>query len=261
MIWIGTSGYSFDDWTGSFYPPGTPSGERLNYYAKQFRTVEVNSTYYRLPHPIVLRKMEQKTPDGFRFMVKVHQDVTHKRILAPESVRAFLDLLSPLEEAGKFQGALAQFPWAFKCDSAALLHLEALREAMGERPVFVEFRHNSWAREETFDALQKLGLGFCAVDEPRLPGLFPPLVRETNGIGYVRFHGRNANNWWGRGGGDRYDYDYPDSELLEWVESIRELGSRTTDTYLFFNNCHAGRAARNAQRMGQLLDLDGFSGG
>jgi len=256
MIWIGTSGYSFDDWQGVFYPPGTRPGDRLSYYAHHFAAVEVNSTYYRLPHPIVLRKMEQKTPAGFRFLVKLHQDVTHKRSAEPETFRSFLEVIAPLKDAGKYHGALAQFPWAFHCNPENLAHLERIREGMGDDPVFVEFRHDSWAREETFETLRKLDLGFCSVDEPKLRGLFPPIVRETNGIGYVRFHGRNEKNWWGRGGGDRYDYHYSDAELLEWVDSIRELGSRTTDTYLFFNNCHAGRAARNARRMSELLDLE-----
>jgi uncharacterized protein YecE (DUF72 family) len=130
---------------------------------------------------------------------------------------------------------------------------------MGDAPVFVEFRHDSWACDETFAELRELGLGFCAVDEPRLRGLFPAIVRETNGIGYVRFHGRNAKSWWGKGGGDRYNYDYPDSELREWIAVIRDLESVTTDTYLFFNNCHAGRAAHNAKRMEELLELESGS--
>lgn len=255
MIWIGTSGYSFDDWSETFYPPDLPRGERLVHYATRFRTVEVNSTYYRLPHPVVLRQMERKTPAGFRFLVKLHQDVTHKRTDDPDHYRQFLECIAPLEETGKFYGALAQFPWGFQRTGANIDHLRRMRERMGERPVFVEFRHDSWAREETFAELQEEGLGLCSVDEPRLRGLFPPIVRETNGIGYVRFHGRNAANWWGRGEGDRYDYNYSDGELREWVDAILELGSRTTDTYLFFNNCHAGRAARNAARMSELLDL------
>lgn len=256
MIWIGTSGYSFDDWGGTFYPRGTKPGERLNYYATRFRAVEVNSTYYRLPSPTVMAQMERKTPPGFRFIVKMHQDVTHKRSADDAHYRSFLDVIRPIEDAGKFRGVLAQFPWSFRCTRGAVRHLEGIREQMGDRPVFVEFRHDSWVREGTFEFLQKTGLGFCVVDEPRLPGLFPPIVRETNGTGYVRFHGRNEQNWWG-GEGDRYDYDYSDAELLTWVDSITDLGSRTTDAYLFFNNCHAGRAARNARRMSELLGMDG----
>ena len=257
MIRIGTSGYSFDDWHPSFYPPDLPKGKRLDFYASRFRCVEVNSTYYRLPHPAVMHQMEKKTDRDFRFFVKLNQQVTHKGIAEEEHFRAFLDVIAPLEDSGKFCGALAQFPWAFRRTRDNIEHLRRIREHMTGRHLFVEFRHDSWAKEETFSELRELDLGFCAVDEPNLRGLFPPVVRETNGIGYVRFHGRNAKNWWGHGGGDRYDYDYSDRELGEWLEMIHELGSTTTDTYLFFNNCHAGRAAHNAQRMAELLDQTG----
>ena len=173
MIWIGTSGYSFDDWSGVFYPPDLPRGKRLDHYVQHFRTVEVNSTYYRLPHPAVLHQMEKKTPVGFRFIVKLNQDATHKKTTDPEHYRAFLDVIRPLEEAGKFYGALAQFPWGFKRTAGNRDHLLRIRDGMDGRPVFVEFRHDSWACDETFHELRAEGLGYCAVDEPELRGLFP----------------------------------------------------------------------------------------
>lgn len=256
MIWIGTSGYSFDDWHLSFYPPGLKRGQRLNYYVRHFKTVEVNSTYYRLPNPIVLRQMEKKTPPGFRFLVKLNQAVTHRGVCDRDHFRTFLEVIEPLEDEEKFYGALAQFPWTFRRTPQNLDHLRRIKDQMGDRPVFVEFRHDSWAKDETFTELTKAGLGFCAVDEPSLRGLFPAIVRQTNGIGYVRFHGRNAKSWWAKDGSDRYNYDYSDNELRQWITMIRELESTTTDTYLFFNNCHAGRAAHNAQRMAELLDQE-----
>ncbi len=255
MIWIGTSGYSFDDWHGVFYPPDLPKGKRLDHYVRHFRTVEINSTYYRMPHPAVMAQIVRKVPDGFRFMVKMHQDVTHRNVSDPAHFKAYLDLLAPFEERGTFHGALAQFPWGFRRSPQNRDHLRRIRDSMGARPVFVEFRNDSWAHEDTFRDLKGLDLGFCVVDEPRLNGLFPSIVRETNGVGYVRFHGRNARDWWGGDRGLRYAYDYSDRELLDWVGAIRDLASATTDTYLFFNNCHAGRAANNALRMAQLLDL------
>ena len=81
----------------------------------------------------------------------------------------------------------------------------------------------------------------------------PPVVELTSPIGYVRFHGRNSANWWGRGGGDRYDYLYSDTELRDWVAKIHDLAARAEKVYVFFNNCHAGQAARNAALMQQLL--------
>jgi uncharacterized protein YecE (DUF72 family) len=188
--------------------------------------------------------------------VKLNQEVTHRNRSDRAHFDTFLEVISPLEEAGKFHGVLAQFPWRFRRTPQNIDHLKRIRDRMGTRPVFVEFRHDSWAREETFDELREMGHGFCVVDEPKLRGLFPPLCRETNGTGYVRFHGRNADAWWARDGRDRYDYDYSDRELRGWIDMIQELDSWTTDTYLFFNNCHAGRAARNALRMEELLGLD-----
>ena len=91
------------------------------------------------------------------------------------------------------------------------------------------------------------------MDEPALPGLVPPVALATTADAYVRFHGRNAGNWWGRGGGDRYDYDYSEAELREWMGKIRELADKARRTYLFFNNCHAGQAARNAKLMQEML--------
>lgn len=256
MIWIGTSGYSFDDWHGVFYPPDLPKGKRLDFYVDRFRTVEINSTYYRMPHPAVMVQIVRKAPTEFRFMIKMHQDVTHKNISDAAHFEAFRRILAPFEETGTFHGALAQFPWRFQRNAANVDHLRRIRDAMGMRPVFVEFRHDSWACEGTFRDLRGMDLGFCIVDEPRLKGLFPSLVRETNGTGYVRFHGRNARDWWGGDRNLRYSYDYSDRELLDWVGAVRDLASSTTDTYLFFNNCHAGRAAANALRMSQLLDLE-----
>jgi len=289
-ILVGTSGYSFADWVGPFYPPGTRSGDFLAFYARQFDAVEVNSTYYRIPHPRVMEQMEKKTPAGFRFVVKLNQAMTHEGAREPALYQEFLAAIDPLKAAGKYDGLLAQFPWGFKCTPQALGHLEALRERLPGEPLFVEFRHDSWNRPETGPWLRERHLGFCAVDEPALESLMPPVTMVTAEDAYVRFHGRNAANWWGGSGrgargaapgrptavpaagtpqtslfaaasgsppppasGDRYDYDYAERELREWLGRIQELAQRARRTYLFFNNCHAGQAARNAKLMQELL--------
>jgi uncharacterized protein YecE (DUF72 family) len=281
-ILIGTSGYSFADWVGPFYPRGTRPSDFLAYYARHFDAVEVNSTYYGIPDPRVLERMERKTPPGFRFFVKLNQAMTHERVLEPARLREFRAAIAPLKAAGKYEGLLAQFPWGFRRTPANESHLSALRGALPEEPLFVEFRHDSWAGADLGDFLRSRQLGFCAVDEPALPGLMPPLVLVTGEDAYVRFHGRNARNWW-RGSpptaavagtvrpsaapppdrapapgarpvsGDRYDHDYSAGELAEWVHRVRELAELARRTYLFFNNCHAGQAARSAKLMQQLL--------
>jgi len=287
-ILIGTSGYSFPDWVGPFYPPGMRSGDFLGFYARHFDVVEVNSTYYRIPHPRVMAQMERKTPAGFRFVVKLNQAMTHEGSRSPALYDEFLATLAPLKDARKYDGLLAQFPWAFKRTPQALAHLEVLRERLAGEPLFVEFRHDSWNVAETGPWLRERQLGFCAVDEPALKGLMPPVTMVTAEDAYVRFHGRNAANWWGgderrpdagaqaapaeppwdlfhpaqparvtegkpRPSGDRYDYDYSAPELESWLARIQALSQQARRTYLFFNNCHAGHAARNAKLMQNLL--------
>jgi uncharacterized protein YecE (DUF72 family) len=274
-VFIGTSGYSFADWVGPFYPPRTKSADFLGYYATQFGCVEVNSTYSGIPEPRVLANMERKTPDAFRFIVKLNQAMTHEYSTEPALYSKFLEVLQPLKAAGKYHGLLAQFPWAFRRDDRAKAHLERLRERLPDEPLWVEFRHDSWMHPKLPAWLAERSLGYCAVDEPALPGLVPPVTHVTNGIGYVRFHGRNSAHWWdtaglprggvaadalasspgvkGRGGQLRYDYDYSEKELTEWVARINLLAKEAKQTYLFFNNCHAGQAARNAKLMEELL--------
>ncbi len=253
-IIVGTSGYSFDDWVGSFYPRGIRKGDMLKEYTKHFRGVEVNSTYYRIPHPAVLRRMEEKTPSDFEFVIKANQEMTHNQSKDGALYRQFKDAIQPIIDAGKFGGIIAQFPWGFKRTRENIEHLEFLKEKFQDFPLFVEFRNSEWITPDLFENLRSMGIGYCAVDEPRLKGLVPPIAEVTTDIGYVRLHGRNAKNWWG-GGGDRYDYLYTKDELKEWVEKIRRMAARAKKTFVFFNNCHAGQAARNAKLMKELLNL------
>jgi uncharacterized protein YecE (DUF72 family) len=254
-VMIGTSGYSFPDWVGPFYPKGTASNQFLPFYARNFPIVEVNVTYYRIPAPKTLEQMQRRTPPGFRFMVKLHGSFTHERQLETQPVQDFHAALAPLKTAGKYEGLLAQFPWGFRRNDKAERHLSRLRDAFPGDPLFVEFRHDSWADADVPDLLREKQLGYCMVDEPKLEGLMPPVVWRTTDDAYVRFHGRNADNWWaGRATGqDRYDYNYSEEELREWLRKIGEMAEQARRTYLFFNNCHAGQAARNAKLMQELV--------
>ena len=258
QILVGTSGFSFPDWVGPFYPAGMKSSDFLSFYSRRFDIVEVNATYYRIPPPKTLEQMERKTPDGFRFVVKLHQAMTHEGARDPALFRDFLACLEPLRVAGKFDGLLAQFPWGFRKSPANLVALKSLREQLPGDPLYVEFRNDSWTAPDVLLFLREQQLGYCIVDEPHLQGLMPTVLETTTPDAYVRFHGRNAKNWWARSGpegtaGDRYDYEYSREELTEWVKRVATLADRARRTYLFFNNCHAGQAARNAALMRELL--------
>jgi len=195
MIVIGTSGYSFPDWVGNFYPLHIERSRMLDFYAKQFPAVEVNATYYRIPPPSTMHAMERKTPPGFEFVVKTHHDMTHKQSLDPELHDSFQRAIAPLEDAGKLSGLLAQFPQGFHRTREHERFLLELKQRLPDAPLFVEFRHASWIADDLFPWLREHGLRFVSVDEPDLPGLLGVYSRATGDLAYVRFHGRNKRTW------------------------------------------------------------------
>ncbi len=254
-IRVGTSGYSFADWVGPFYPPGTRSGEMLGFYQHHFNTVEINATYYRIPPPRTMASMAERTPDDFAFMVKLPGPMTHKRDRDLGAVTAFRDALSPLVEAGKCAGLLAQFPYSFKHNPQNEDHLRWLTDVLPGTSMFAEFRHASWDLPDLDQRLDDLGLGFCAVDEPALAGLFPRRALQVGDTAYFRFHGRNARDWWS-GGAQRYDYLYAEAELEQWTELVRNIAEQAKQTFIFFNNCHAGHAVINARMMEEMMGIE-----
>lgn len=251
---IGTSGYSFQDWKGRFYPPDLPDGKMLLHYAGHFSCAEVNSTYYRIPHPKVFYHMVQKVPAGFEFVVKVHSDVTHKRENPESSLDKLALAIQPVVDEGMFRGYLAQFPYSFKNRQPNRQYLARLSHLTDRHPLFVEFRHASWNTPPLYDFLRQHHLNYVNVDEPALPNLLPPQAITTSETGYVRFHGRNAAAWWNKDKGDRYDYLYSQDELVNWHKNIQGMLDRVEKLYLFFNNCYHGQAAQNALEMKALFD-------
>jgi len=258
MIHIGTSGYSFKDWKGTFYPVKITSAEMLEFYSRHFKVVEINATYYAILKPRIFENMAERTPEDFRFIVKANSGMTHERTDNESVFHQFEDSIQPLVEAGKLKGILAQFPWSFKNDERNRKYLRTYKDRLPEYPLIVEFRHISWITEPLFGFLRELGISYCAVDEPNLPGLVPPKVMITTDPGYVRFHGRNEKTWWAGDSSQRYNYLYSEQELKEWVPKIKQLAASTQETYVFFNNCHAGQAAKNAKTMQDMLQPDLF---
>ena len=259
MILVGTSGYSYDDWRDGFYGSDIKRRDFLSFYARHFPTVELDFTYYRMPDARTLAGIERKTPEGFLFCVKLHSSMTHEipaeRAEMLTNERLFSEAVRPLVAAGKLGCLLAQFPWSFRRSAANVDYLRGLVERM-RAPLVVEFRNREWAVAETYAELKEMGAGYCCVDEPALRGLMPRVTVATSRIGYVRFHGRNAAKWWDHEQPwERYDYLYSDEELSEWIPDLRRLGAETEMTFVLFNNCHAGKAARNAATMQTLLGL------
>ncbi|HEX74184.1 MAG TPA: DUF72 domain-containing protein [Dehalococcoidia bacterium] len=255
MIYFGTSGFSYDDWVGPFYPPDMPKREWLTYYAREFNTCEVNSTFYALPKPSSLKAMTEKTGDNFLFCIKANQEMTHQRKDNAPTFKSFCQVLEPVITAGKLGCILAQFPFSFGFNQHNWDYLGLFQERLGELPMVIEFRNAQWLRSEVFDWLSHRDLGFCCVDEPQLPNLLPPLAEATSKIGYVRFHGRNRAKWWQHEHAyERYDYNYTPQELSEWLPKIQKLNSVTEKTFVFANNHWRGQAVSTIRQLQMMRD-------
>ena len=255
MIYLGTSGFSYSDWVVNFYPDCMPKREWLTYYAREFNTCEINSTFYVLPRPSTLKTMEGKTGEGFLFSIKANQGMTHQREDNTSIFEAFCQILEPIITAGKLGCILAQFPYSFRFNHQNWNYLEFFKQQLGELPVAVEFRNAQWLRGEVFDWLRHLDLGFCCVDEPQLPNLLPPLAEATSKTGYVRLHGRNSAKWWQHEHAyERYDYSYSPSQLSEWLPKIQKLNSIAEKTFIFANNHWCGQAVSTIRQLRTMLD-------
>ncbi|WP_447975073.1 DUF72 domain-containing protein [Nitrospira sp. Kam-Ns4a] len=255
-IRVGTSGFAYRDWKGPFYPPRLPDAQRLGYYATRFDAVEINATYYAIPGPRSMEGLLRKVGDRFEFVVKAHQDLTHQRAQARDTLPRFLESLAPLAAARQLGCVLAQFPFSFPNMPANRDFTRFLVAGLAPHRVVVEFRHRSWVTDETMAWLREIGAGYCCVDEPRLPNLPPPRAEATADVGYVRFHGRNQARWWRHEKAEeRYDYTYSAEELAAWVPKIEHLAERTLRVYVFFNNHVRGQAPANAAALKAQLGL------
>jgi uncharacterized protein YecE (DUF72 family) len=269
---VGTCSFADEALTKHWYPKGVRSSEeRLRYYGERFSTVEVDSTYYRLPDEELVARWAERTPDGFVMHVKAFGLMTRHPVRAeqlppdlregapldergrvnrpPRELRAevfarFHRALEPLRAAGKLGGVLLQFPPYVVAKDVSRDYLAwAVGELRGDRAL-VEFRHRSWLDEEhraaTLDFLEELGAANVVVDAPKTEAknLVPTVVAATSPLAYVRMHGRNAGTWNVRGGSasDRFDYLYSEEELREWVEPLRGLGEEAEEVYVLFNN-------------------------
>jgi uncharacterized protein YecE (DUF72 family) len=261
-LYIGTSGFQYGDWVGEFYPQAISPQAMLPTYEKEkkLNAVELNFTYYTLPSTKTLAGMVKKTSSSFRFTVRSHKEMTHeiwedrerRRLKDTAPVfRAFREGLDPLVESARLGCVLLQFPSFFWPNTENKAYLARARDLLKEIPTVVEFRNRAWLREETFSFLKAEELGFCIVDEPKLPRLLPYEPRATSDVAYFRFHGRNPN-WFGADKHERYNYLYSEEELEAFLPDIKAM-VRERDTYVFFNNCYGAKAARNALELKHLL--------
>jgi uncharacterized protein YecE (DUF72 family) len=255
MFYCGTCGFSYADWVGIYYPERLPRKDWLGYYAQEFNSLELNTTYYALPPIHVMQSLAQRTGSGFRFAVKASQDMTHNRRYGVAACEAFIKVLHPLIDAGKLGCVLVQFPYSFGCHPENRSYLEKLYYCMPGLPMVIEFRNSSWLNPQTLDWMRENNIAFCCVDEPQLPRLLPPLAEVTGEIGYVRFHGRNGAKWWNPDHPwERYDYTYSPQEIEEWKPRIEQIARAARDTFIFANNHWKSQAVDTIRQVRSMLD-------
>ena len=235
--YVGCSGWHYEHWRGLYYPGELPRSKWLSFYARQFDTVELNSSFYRLPSEKAFATWRESTPDNFVFSVKVSRYITHIRRLkeVESAVESFLSRANLL--GGKLGPLLYQLPPSMKRSDEALQgFLSSLPQKYQH---VIEFRHESWIDEAVFRILRRHDAGLCVFD---MPGFSCPLV-ATSDFAYVRFHGSEGP----------YSSCYSDKELSRWAQGIAGLGQKVKAGYIYFNNDAMGFAVGNAMALRNLL--------
>jgi uncharacterized protein YecE (DUF72 family) len=212
-LYVGTSGYSYKEWKGSFYPEKLPAKEMLAYYSSRLPAVEINNTFYRLPQPNVLESWAQQVPDSFKFSVKASQRITHFKRLqnTEEDTKYLFQTVASLGE--KLGVMLFQLPPNFKKD---LGRLESFCEHLPQtvRSSF-EFRHPTWFEDDVLELLKRRNIALCISDTDEMPVSH---IDKTADWGYLRL--RRVN--------------YSDEALSEWLERIRQ--QKWDETFVFFKH-------------------------
>ena len=236
-IHIGTSGWHYRHWVGPFYPEGTRPEAFLAHYARNFRTTEINNTFYRLPTPETLAAWRDRTPKGFTFACKASRYITHmKKLRDPEaSCQRFLEAVGVL--AGKLGPLLFQLPPRWRVDPG---RLEAFLAALPrDRRVAFEFRDESWFAPEVYRLLRRCEAAFCIYE---LAGRQAP-VEVTGDFVYLRLHGP----------GGPYQGRYGDRALAAWAARILMWRKAGRDVYCYFDNDEKGYAALDARRLIEMV--------
>jgi uncharacterized protein YecE (DUF72 family) len=230
-VLVGTSGYNFPEWKGTFYPAKLPAAQMLPYYAQHLSTVEINYTFYRMPNAKTVAGWAQAVPDGFTFVLKAPQRITHIGRLkdVDDPLRYFTETIRPL--GPKLGPVLVQLPPNFKQDLARLKDFLTLFPA--DLLCAWEFRHPSWFSDDTYEALRTANAALCIADTEA--GHTP--LEATADFGYFRLR----------------DEGYTKKQLEQWAAHVRELGTGWGRAFVFFKHEEAGLGPKLAGKFAALL--------
>jgi uncharacterized protein YecE (DUF72 family) len=280
-IRVGTAGWSYPSgkgtWNGIFYPAagrrprGSPKFDELAFYAEHFETVEINSSFYRIPAAATAKQWAARTPRSFEFSLKLYQKFTHPEMftkatggdasdLGPGDVDEFRMAIDPLAQAGKLGPLLAQFPASFKNEPASRDYLEWLLNSFRDYMIAVELRHRSWSDEHAavLQMLRAHKAAWAQIDEPKFrDSIRQRLFADAGAFYYLRLHGRNAAQWWKHEKSeDRYNYLYSPEELEPFAEAAEEASRAVRKAYLYANNHFSAKSVANAVILRHKLGQD-----
>ena len=240
---FGCAGWSYEEWLGPLY---NKEQSMLQQYASVFDTVELNSSFYKIPNEGTILGLTKYTKRGFMFSAKINQKFTHDLRLkldekAQDELEQFVQLFDPLLTQDRLGCFLIQLPPSLKKDESLL---ENFLAALPHRYDYVvEFRHPSWMNSATWPILSKYQTAYCIVDEP----LLPPELHVTSPIGYIRWHGHGEHPW--------YNYRYTNQQLREWVPKVKEVAKNSRKIFGIFNNHFHGYAPENCLQIMQMLGI------
>jgi uncharacterized protein YecE (DUF72 family) len=277
-----------------WYPPTAKSPEeRLRFYSERFPIVEVDSTYYAIPAERNPEAWVERTPPDFTFDIKSYglftghgaavqafpkdlkealppelrekRNVYYKDLppeMGEEMWRRFVNVLLPMDSAGKLGTVLFQFPPWFGPSRANRDYILECKQRLGQYTMSVEFRNAIWMAEEdsekTLRFLSENAIPYVCVDEPQgFKSSVPPVTAVTAPIALLRMHGHNTDMWMKKAttAAERFDYLYTVDELQGWVPRIRELADEAREVHVLMNNCHRDYSVRNARQIGEMLGV------
>ena len=284
-VYLGTGGYSDTDMLGTLYPLGTKKTDFLAEYAKHYKAVEINSSFYAPLGHKAYEGMVRKSEAQVKFAIKLHQDFSHTLKATPEHAIAFIEAIQPLIEADCLAPLLIQFPHGFDRTREHRLYLAKLADWFAGFDLAIEFRHASWHIAQVEHSFQKLGLIWCSVDYPQVSGLpksrllftqlnsphHPTQTERPNSqgetlppepsvnslakprIGYLRMHGNNLNWWNALAASERHDYRYSVEEMQAWAQAIANQRQHFDELYVFFQNSTKAHAYYNIAMLREAL--------
>ena len=234
-LWIGTSGFQYAEWKGTFYPETMPASKMLPFYAERFSTTEVNYTFHRIPSGKTIEGWWKATPERFKFSLKAPQKVTHFAKLrnCGDTLRYFCQVITDLE--GKLGAVLFQLPPGLKKDAGLLAAF--LEDVPAPMRAAFEFRHESWLDDETFELLKSKNAALCVAESEKLS----TPAEATADFGYLRLRRE----------------DYQDADIARWADVIRAKSSGWSDTYVYFKHEESGIGPKFAVRLVELLAAPG----